>query len=474
MGRRLSFKLRQYLKKDPYLIALLLMSIGLCTFMYFYWIKGHFLLLSAGHLSEYTEYFLMRTSSFQDFLPTRLWDVFPLGNPVVTAHFTQVIFLFFKSYKTLILTKLAFIASSIPVYYLLSRDYTSKFNAFLISILYMASPFTLYVLFSDYKPDFIALPFIFLFFLSFKKRKFPVFLFSALFLALTKQNFYPFLIFFSLYAYFKSKERKYAIYPLVIGAVLFTVYLVIIFQNPGLQDPIADNYGVTAQDIVDEPGLVWQKILKNASGVATLFPYFLFLVLLAPEILFLALPKIMDCLMEKSFYLFSSELIFLMPFVFIGFTHAMARLSRFFKKSKWIKNPELIISMLIIAVLIVQVIAGYPKLTPSIQKNEGNPTLNCGCCNFDDESMKRRYGEISRLMQKVPYGSKIAAPEHIKLFALDSGLELVNLEKAEYIVRDDCIHKCDIYYWCADVYGLGPGEGEQIVQKLGNFSLYIQ
>lgn len=457
---------------------IIFISLILSSFFYIFWIDSYILHNSGdGEIWHYDRIFRNRTKSLESFIPDEVRDFFPMDNPVWILPLLLIFFPIFGDYRFLIFVQMFSTGAFITTFYILSKHYFSRFKSFLMALIYATSPFTIYTLFLlGFKPVYIALPLIPILFYAYEKGEYRLFLVTSVTLALTKQFFMVILIFFGAYIALKSKgqEKKYFLPVILLGLITTSIYAYSLMNFPFIQTPIVNNYGRGPGFILGSPGFFLERISKNFPELMKIFSYTFFTALLSPETIFISLPKIMDSLLTTKLRALTDEALVLTPFLYIASLKGLKRLSSLIEKYFRKGIAEKVIAAVLILMIAFNIYILYSH-EHRLRQNEGYPTLNCGCCDFDQISLEERHENVEKLIDEIPEGSKVVATSNIRLFVIENELEWVRLERrADYIIFDNCLENCPEEDVCISEYSIEPSKSDyedREISEVGTFTL---
>jgi len=266
------------------------------------------------------------------------------------AIITLPFYMLFKHPMALIFLKLLSFFTATYVLYLLARDKLGRFAAVFLMVLYCLYPPNIFSLIYEFHYESLAPGFLVLLFYFFQKNKFRSFVLTAALIMLIQENMPLILVTFGVLGLCSKKGGRiqWGVLPILAGLAAFyalTEQVIPMICQTDRHPYMAfyQEYGNSPMGvgltIFQKPRLILSAFFSapNLIYVKELFQPFVYLPLLRPDILFLALPFILKNILSQEILaqtIVRHYTVSIMPFIFIAFIFSLATLKQFLSYRK--------------------------------------------------------------------------------------------------------------------------------------------
>jgi len=242
------------------------------------------------------------------------------GGNFLIDHFNVIAFVlvpfyyFFQSALTMLYFKLIAFFIGAYIFYLLTAKRLGGPWGLAFMLAYIFYPANVTMIFFEFNFENLALPMIFLIFYFFEEKKYLSFMVTCFLLTMTKENMPLIVSMFGIYGLMMRKEDRlrWGLYPLLLGLAMFVgeVFVLIPWFRQGLGSGNihlsvysklgASPWGIVRTFIFKEPEVF--KLLfssRNLEFLSQLFGPMVGTALLAPQVLFIAVPLFLQNLLSK-------------------------------------------------------------------------------------------------------------------------------------------------------------------------------
>ena len=321
-------------------------ALGLCTLVFLFW-AGLLTLkyYSFGYYDwDLAMYAQVMWNLKHGSLYSSLMGMNFLGNHAEFIAFLILPFYFLFSHPlTLVFLKIFSHVAGAFVLYLWAKKNIPPAGALVLMVLFLSFPANIFALLYEFHFESLNVGLLFLMFYFFQTQKFLPFCLTMIVTSLIKENMPPIIAAFGIYALFSKRKNKWqwSLVPIIWGMFIFSLSMFWIAPMVRNADGIhsANQYiglynslGATPIEIIKNfffhPEKIFTVILQpaNIHYLRELFEPLLFLPVLSPHILFLALPIFLQHLLSSAptnhviFYHYAATLT---PFIFLALVQSL-------------------------------------------------------------------------------------------------------------------------------------------------------
>ncbi len=267
------------------------------------------------------------------------------GLNIFADHFSPILYLIAPLYwiwddpkALLVFQSIVLGMGALPVYLIAKNEIKSQWIAVLFSVCYLLYPALEWTNTFDYHPETLGTLFILLSYYFIKKNNTRWYFISLTIFALTKETAGIVIISIGIYLFIIRKYKSGCI-TISFGLIITTVALSIMkYYNNGIPSPyyfLYSQYGgsplLIFRYIMFHPFRILHDLLTsdNIVFIFQLFSPVLFISFLAPEILLITIPNILECLLSSRVQMHDIMFhytVFITPFVFISAIVAFRRI----------------------------------------------------------------------------------------------------------------------------------------------------
>ncbi len=404
----------KFLKNNKLLIILLFLVLFNTIFFFQLW-KDRYYKFYTGELDiafENNYLYNLVNGNFDKLMRTSLRGSLGLLNPHIqpAVLLLSPFYFLFPSVHTLFFFQVFLISiGALPIFLLAREKLKSEKLAFLLSVTYFILPLTQILLRIKFKAAFLAIPFLLFTFYFYEKKNFKFFLIFLTLSVLVKQNIAPISIMLGLLLLFKKEERKWWLFPIVLGLADLVLYILIMHGLLWIEPvthSIEVNLGMTFNELIlgmvrNPISFIKTHLMKENIFLyfKNLFSSFAFLPLLAPEILFIALPKLLENSITTKILIIAEENIIIFPLFLVSLVYSLNRIKKIGKK--FLRNSNIVI-LLVILVLMGSSFLFLIRNDYIFELYKDSSYGLSPLCNTTQKEYDERFNELLKIEEMIP------------------------------------------------------------------------
>lgn len=403
-----------FVKRNRYLVVISVLTLFVLTIETHAWIYNYWKYYLSNDLSDICYYFTHHPRMFNVLMEQLVFKK--------STSYSFILFLplykIFNSYNFFHFLHLASYTLVSPLLYLLAREkIRDRKVAFFIASSFLTFPYVLSYKFIHFSVITLSFPFIVATFYFYEKKKFLPFFILMTLSVFFKENIAPIFLAFGIFSFFRDKDKKWFISMVLLSVLALSLYFHA-YQTSIVnmsEKPISENYDFQLSNITLD--LVYNKFTRESvfHVFGSFFDKFLYLPLLAPQILFIFMPKILEIGLLQNVSLFTIETTIVIPFFFIGVVYALSNLKKLFSGFGLKDHGKKVVFVLSVMFLISSVYMSMGFVENNYRpKKTSHPSMNL--CNFQfNHSYQSKIDTLKEYLDVIRQNGSFSTDNSVKV-----------------------------------------------------------